>query len=64
VALSGELSTMLGVMKSFQTHVVWKTPTVARIGRMSGSTMRQKIWNAPAPSMRAASMISIGMVRR
>jgi hypothetical protein len=42
--------------------MVWNTPTVTRMGRISGITMFQKIRNGPAPSRRAASMISIGMV--
>ena len=63
VRFSGEEMNTLGVMKSFHTHMVWNTPTVTRIGRISGSTIRQKIWNTPAPSILAASMISYGIER-
>jgi len=28
-------------MKSFQIHMVWKTATVTRMGRIKGSTIRQ-----------------------
>ena len=52
----------LGVMKSFHTHIVWNTPTVTRIGRINGSISDQKMRKEPAPSMRAASMISLGTV--
>ncbi len=63
VCFCGELMKTFGVMKSFQTHMVWKTPTVTRIGRISGRTTDQYTRNAPAPSIRAASKSSVGMVR-
>ena len=44
----------LGVMKSFHVPMVWNTMTVVRIGRISGSTIVQKMRNGPAPSIRAA----------
>ena len=53
----------LGVMKSFHVPMVWNTMTVVRIGRISGSTIVQKMRNGPAPSIRAASMISYGRPR-
>ena len=50
-------------MKSFHVPMVWNTMTVVRIGRISGSTIVQKMRNGPAPSIRAASMISYGRPR-
>ena len=41
-----------------------RTLTVARAGRESGSSTRQKNPNGPQPSMRAASSSSVGMLRK
>lgn len=41
VAFRGVLMKTCGVRKSFQTHMVWNTPTVTRIGRINGTTTLQ-----------------------
>ena len=46
--------------KSFQIHMNWKIASAAIAGTDSGTISRQKIVMCPAPSTRAASMMSLG----
>src|SRR5215213_629554 len=49
-----------GCRKSFQDERKTKMASEARAGRITGSTIREKIPNSPAPSTRAASRSSSG----
>src|SRR5512135_1207590 len=55
---------MSGPKKSFQAHKKWKMLTVASAGQAWGIRTYSKIWNGLAPSIRAASSISIGTVMK
>jgi hypothetical protein len=52
----------LGAKKTFHTQIVWNMPTVTSTGRISGRTILQYIRTVPQPSIRAASIISYGIV--
>src|SRR5215213_2059681 len=53
-----------GCRKSFQDERKTKIASEARAGRITGSTMREKMPNSPAPSTRAASRSSSGTERQ
>ncbi len=56
--------TTSGSRNAFQLVTTARTATVARAGRESGSSTRQKNPNGPQPSMSAASSSSAGMLRK
>src|SRR3954454_1100813 len=60
----GEKTTVTPKRKSFQILVNWKMPTTTKAGRPSGNMICQKILISPAPSIRAASMSSFGMLEK
>ena len=53
-----------GQKNPFQVPWNWRIATAARAGEASGSMIRQKVWRYPAPSMRAASSRSRGMLMK
>ena len=61
---SASFRTTSGRMNAFQVVTMASTLTVARAGRASGSSTRQKNPNEPQPSIRAASSSSTGMLRK
>jgi len=64
----GELGTSLittnGQMNEFQLEMKLNTASTARLGRASGSITERNVRTGPAPSTRAASSSSWGMVRK
>src|SRR5260370_10447686 len=61
---SGLDSTSKGQRKSFHEATTVKIVTTARAGRESGRIMRLKICQPFAPSRRAASVNSVGIVSK
>jgi hypothetical protein len=51
-------------MKLFQLPMKLSTAIAKSAGFTSGNMICQKIWNVFAPSIRAASSISLGRVRK
>ena len=49
------------ISRSFQTNSTWKMASAAIAGSPSGSTTRKNSLNSDAPSMRAASIRSLGI---
>src|SRR5881628_830364 len=62
--MSGLLTAIRGHRKSFHADRNAKIASALRTGCESGSRMRVKIYQGPAPSMRAASSSSAGIVRK
>ena len=55
------VATISGQAKAVQAWKKASTPSAPSAPRSSGRTMRKKIHNSPAPSMRAASISSSGI---
>src|SRR6478609_4128162 len=53
-----------GPKKSFQLYTRWKIATATTTGMACGRRTDQRVRNGPAPSMAAASSISVGMVMK
>ena len=62
VNTSSRFSTISGHRKSFQRHMTEKMASTASAGAVSGRTIRQNTRHSLAPSMRAASISSSGIV--
>ena len=59
--MSWVVSTTSGQMKLFHTEMKPRIASTANVGLVIGRAIRQKIPHSFAPSIRAASMISVGI---
>src|SRR5438105_3655588 len=57
-------TTVIPNKKSFQIFVNWKIPTTTNAGGANGSMTCRNVPTTPAPSIFAASMISVGIAEK